>query len=343
MSKPQPMILFMSYAGCDACINFRGHDGKPSNDKPWNSSLLREYLCGSKESSYGRKNLCSKIIEIHDFSSGAKVEFIEEFNIYTLIPSNISIDETFMDNILADDKQLIGDSILRISFQRALTNKIKIEVEIDGFADDRRCNSIIEEVEKYFIWDRIMLELEQFRQHFRNQSSISLEECSTDRIKQDPIFQVITKKYKDYCRNPLEFDEDLKQRYDYDWFISKTFPKRLREIESFYPSWILVLPSEWAKGLDGKTKVYGKIKGATTRLSGNRYTSSQTKQEILMDLIRQYYDGRLSLEYTDAVVNANNSIQQRLKQIDQAMSKNNSSENKENKENNTNKKRVTFA
>lgn len=319
MSKPQPMILFMSYAGCEACRNFRGIDGKPSDDKPWNSSLIREYLCGSKGSSYGRKNLCSKIIEIHDFQSGANVNNIEEFNIYTLIPSNVNITSNFMDYILADQKELIGDSILRISIHRKLDNKIGIDVEIDGYQDDRRCNAIIQEVENYFIWDRIMLDLYHFREHFRNQSLISLNECSNEEVKEDPIYQLIMKNYTLYCKNPNEFDEILRSRYDYDWFINKTFPKRLREIESFYPSWILVLPSEWQKGMDGKTKVYGHIKNATVKLSGNRYVSSLSRQENLVDLIKQYHEGRLSLEYNDVVIEKNNSIQDRLKQIDDRM------------------------
>ena len=301
MEKPQPILIFVTSSGCDHCRTFRGIDGKPSDEKQWCSSLIREYLTGTRGSCIGRKLLCSKIIEIHDYTLGPSIDNIEEFNIYAMIPPDIRIDDDFINEILADDNQIIGDSILRISIRRKLDDRIIVEIEIDGDGEDRRCEYIKELVENFFIWDRVAIEFSNLRKYFRDNTSITFEECCTDSLKRDPIYQTILKKHNTYCDDYIEFDNDLRGRFTYGWFISKNYPTRLREIEAFYPSWILVLPSEWKNGLDGKSKVYGKVKNVTTTLQGTRYISRPIKQERVQDIITQYYAGRLSLTYSDSL------------------------------------------
>ena len=90
-------------------------------------------------------------------------------------------------------------------------------------------------------------------------------------------------------------------RFDYSWFLDTFFPSRLREIEIFYPTWMLILPSEWSNGFGGQNKVYAKIKGVKTDLLGERYISKKMFNETIEDLIEQYYAGRLFLKYSDVL------------------------------------------
>ena len=70
-------------------------------------------------------------------------------------------------------------------------------------------------------------------------------------------------------------------------------------IRDRYPSWILMLPTEWGKGIGGLNPVYGKVKNSDTILIGTRFVSKRSTNETLEDLIKQYYSGRLALTYPE--------------------------------------------
>lgn len=318
------MIVFFTYANCTHCNNFRGSDGRPSDERQWNSGYIRKLLTGSNTSVLERKLKCSRIINIHDTISGNKVENIGEFNIHCLIPSDINIYPDLFNDLMEDNPSIIGDSILRISIKRILGNdRVNIKVEIDGNEDDFRCSQIEELVWNFFLWDRIPIEFHDLRLLFMNGQNFSLDDAVSKKFKDDPFYGVLRRDFNKFLSNYLEFDNIIKTRFDYSWFIQTFFPARLREIELFYPTWMLILPSEWAGGFGGRNKVYAKIKNVKTDLMGERFISRKMFNETMEDLIEQYYAGRLFLKYSDVLQGHGPAVQlEKKKNVTFAIDKN---------------------
>lgn len=298
MSKATPMLILITCSKCDSCRRFRGEDGKPSEGKEWNSNLIRKLLVGNSLSGQ-RKIQCSRIINIHDIAFGNKVENIGEFNIYCMIPSDIIVYKDLFNDLMADEPNIFGDSILRVSIVRRENGLMAISVEIDGNSDDERCNQIEELVEDFFIWSHIPIEFEELRDFFRGNSDKSIDEIVNDVLKKDDFFNILSKNYHKYIDNHLLYENDIKMRYGFKWFLDSFFPTKIRDLESFYPSWILMLPSEWGKGIGGIQPVYGKVKNADTILIGTRFVSKRSTNETTEDLIKQYYSERLALTYPE--------------------------------------------
>lgn len=302
MDKPTPMIVFFTYVGCDHCVAFRGKDGRPSDQRNWNSGFIRTLLTGSNEPTLGRKLKCSRIINIHDYISGNKVENISEFIIYSLIPSDITVYPNLFNDLMEDEPTIIGDSILRVAIKRIPGNSlISISVEIDGDSHDSRCQLIEDLVWDFFFWDRIPIEFHDLRIMFSKGQKFDLNSIVSSSFKNDPFFETLKRDFNKFLMNYHEYENIIKLRFDYDWFLQVFFPGRLREIEIFYPTWMLILPSEWCGGFGNENKVYAKIKGVRTDLLGDRFVSKRTLNEKIEDLILQYYSGRLFLKYSDVL------------------------------------------
>lgn len=304
MDRPTPMIVFFTYANCSHCTNFRGSDGRPSDERNWNSGYIRKLLTGSNSSTAGKKLKCSRIINIHDVISGNKVENIGEFIIYSLIPSKISVYPNLFNELMLDENKIIGDSILRVAIKKELANqRIVISVEIDGNENDSRCHLIEELVWNFFLWDRVPIDFYELRKMFMKCENFNLDEHISEEFKDDPFYDVLKRDFNKFLSNYLEFDNIVKMRFDYQWFITTFFPSRLRQLEIFYPSWMLILPTEWCNGFDSQNKVYAKIKDVKTELRGSSYVSRKTFNETIEDLIEQYHAGRLFLKYSDVLKN----------------------------------------
>jgi len=341
MEYIKPILLFITSSTCDHCRDFRGIDGRPSDDKEWSSSLIRKYLTGTTESSYNKKLLCSKIIEIHDSGPGDNISKISEFNIYVMIPSDIRIDGDFINEILSDDNDIIGDSILRICIRRREDDMIIIEIEIDGDDTDRRCEYIKKLVEDFFIWSRVPIEIDNLRSFFRGDKRFNYEDLCKKDLNNESFYKLVSKKKNIYSSDPEEFDKDLRYRYKFSWFISKNFPVKIRQLQIFYPTWMLISPLEWKKGLETNEPIYARVKNCTTTLKERVFSSKQNKSETIDDMIKQYYGGRLKLSYSESLLdNFNN---QNIKQLSTV--KNNNQNNSDIKNQNTHagKKKVTFA
>lgn len=293
---PMPMIVFFTCAECKSCLDFRGIDGIPSDDKQLNSGLIRNLLSNKKD----KKLNCSKIINIHDGVFGPKVDNIYEFVIYFLIPSNIIINDNFFNDIMNDENNIYGDSILRIAVNRNLvSNFIDIFVSIDGNENDRRCLKIKELVELFFIWNMIPKEFDDLRLFFRQKTNLTIENIITNELRNDSFFNILSEKYFDFMNNPFLYENEIRNRFDYDWFLAIFFPSRIRELEIFYPSWILMVPSEWGKGIGGNSRVYGKVRMCKSILSEEKFITKKINNETMEDLITQYYAGRLKLIYEE--------------------------------------------
>jgi hypothetical protein len=295
--KDKPIIVFFTSKKCGICENFRGEDGRPSltKSKKWNNDLIKTLLINKKNP----KTLqVSKIIEIHNYLIGNKIENILEFNIYVLINSKLNIDETLITTLLSDENNVVGDEILRISISRGHNNELLFSSEINGNSEDFRCNLINFYVKKFFLYNYLPKYLIDCKDHFLNHED-GFDKLYTPEFKKDKVlYDIINKNYYDFKSDPLLFEDLLRNIYNYSWFLANFFPKRIRELETFYPTWMLILPSEWSKGLMGD-KVFCKIKGCKLVLSDGNFVSQNTNPENIEDLIDQYYDGKLSLTYSE--------------------------------------------
>lgn len=296
----KPIITFVTCSKCKHCKDFRGESGKPSDDNSWNNTLIRKLLT---------KNgvlRCSRIINIHDERFGANVDNINEFNMYNVLPYNIKIEEDFFKELMYDDVPFIGDMILRTSITRNIDNTIDISVELNGNCTDPRCEKIKKQAEEYFIWNHIPIEFKEFKDFFYGSRVKSIEDIFTEGLREDEYYDIIIRNFNHYQFQPEEFETLLRRRYDYNWFIDNFFPKRLRELESFYPSWILVLPSEWAKGICTDNSVYGKVMLCETNLVGKRFVSRKVEKDTIFELLDKYSQGKIDLTYEDAFLRKSN-------------------------------------
>lgn len=299
MNKPTPMVVFFTYQNCDHCKAFRGSDGKPNSLREWNSNYIRRLLV-NKDPKILKKLKCSRIINIHDYTSGAKVENIGEFIIYSMIPSRLVVDGNLFNKLMADEVEIIGDSILRVAIKRNIAyNTIEIEVEIDGNGSDYRCPQIETLVWEFFFWNRVPLDYHKIRDYLLTGRTDNIDLMLSQEFKSSQYYNLIKKEASKIKENYYEYDKIVKEIFDYNWFLDNFFPTRIRELEIFYPTWMLILPSEWSNGFGGRNKVYGKIETVEITLQGDTYKSRRTINENFEDLITQYYSGRLFLTYKE--------------------------------------------
>ena len=301
--KEIPMIIFVSCKRCDSCVKYRGTSGIPSDsNSEWNSSYIRKLLLNDKMD--GLK--CLRLINIHDDNFGADVNNIGEFIIYSMIPSNIKVTENLFEDLMSDNTKIWGTSILRTAIKRNIDNTINIEIRIDGNENDHRCEAIKFLAEEFFIWSKIPEELESLLYFFRNPGDENISDIITDELREDQLHSIILREYNSFIRNPNEYEMLIRRRYDYTWFLNNFFPRRFRELESFYPSWTLILPEEWGKGICTDNTVFGKVLFCETNFIGHRYISRKVAQEKMTDIIKMYYQGKIFLRYDDVLKNKSN-------------------------------------
>lgn len=292
-----PMIIFTSCSLCHSCLSFRGDSGKLSDTQPWNSAFVRKCLLDES----GKKLKCLRIINIHDGEFGADIANIKEFNLYHMIPSDLVVTNDFFELIMSDDNPYVGNSILRVSLIKNPDMSIEISVDIDGNSTDKRCEDIKSLANDFFFWHHIPIEFELLREHFNdihnNRNTEPIENLITDELRDDNFYDILMKEYYLYCKDPSKYERIMKLRFNYRWFLETFFPLRLREIEIMYPSWMLILPSEWKKGLNNNSPVYAKIACCNTVLSGNKYITKKAGYEKIEDLLIQYHSSRLPLTY----------------------------------------------
>lgn len=313
--KEKPMLIFTSCSACGACKMFRGPDGKPREDQPWSPEFIRDKLTANG------KLKALRIINIHDGEFGPSISNIREFTLYHMIPSTVLVREDFFAGLLSDPNRYYGNSILRIKLSKTVSDTVKIEVEIDGVSTDERCDIIAKQVDEYFIWGFIPSEFSRLRNFFNRTSNEKIEDILPD-IRDHPFHEILIKEYDKYYRNPEEFEEQMRMLFGFSWFITLFYPEKFRDLESFYPSWILILPSEWQKGITDQEniresmeekkpplrKIYGKVVNCKTYLDGNRFRSMKSGVENINDCLKQYYEGRLFLTYEEALLNENNNV-----------------------------------
>lgn len=313
-TKEKPMLIFTSCSSCSSCEHFRGYDGKPRDSQSWSPKFIREKLTDNG------KLKALRIINIHDGEFGPSVSHINEFTLYHMIPSSVSITDDFFKSLMDNPEKYYGLSILRIKLERSVDNSIIIYVEIDGDNDDNRCEIIREQVEEYFLWNFIPYEFVRLRNLFRKKSTDKIDDILL-KLRDDTFHDILVKEYNKYVINPSYFENQIKVRFNFSWFINFFYPERFRELESFYPSWIIILQSEWGKGIRDQDDIreaqkynlespnmrpiYGKLISCRTYMDGFRFRSVRSGNENIDDCLKQYYEGRLFLTYEEVLLNQN--------------------------------------
>lgn len=320
INKEKPMIIFTTSAVCGACERIRGRDGKPKDELIWNSKLIREILIGSDN-----KLKATCIINIHDSVTYPSIDNIVEFTSYYMIPSNLIVTPDFFMSLIETPDSYFGYSILRVKISRQNNGSINFYIEIDGEPNDSRCEEIEKQVDEYYLWNYIPHEFSRLRDFFKGISKEKIEDILPD-LRDDPFHDILMKEYNKYVVDHTYYENQMRVRYGFTWFISFFYPERIRELQSFYPTWTIVLPSEWSKGLTDQEAVrdanrnkvnsssvvipklrpiYGKVVGCKVYMDGPRFTSVKTSGETVVDCLKQYYANRLFLTYEEVLLNTN--------------------------------------
>lgn len=311
MPKEYPFVIFVTNANCDHCRKFRGVSGLPITDS-WNNSYIKQILYGDVDNPKKEDLKVSKIIELHDKRGfGNKINYIGEVNIYLSMPINQNIDDDFIINCMSDDCNIFGNAILRISIFYSVNGLIDFDVRINNVDNDKRCERIKSLLWDFFVWnalpDQVFLLRCYFQKYIKNGDELELSDGKMffnintllSQLVNYELYDSIINRFHTFESSPASFDSLLLSNYNFDWFLSKFLPSRLRDVERFYPTWMLVLPSEWEKAKYENTKLYVKVLNCKTILQGNKYITVDSTPEKLVDIISMYWKNRLFLTYEE--------------------------------------------
>lgn len=304
MSKEYPFVLFSTNQRCHHCIDFRGSDGIPNSSRKWNNNYIKSIFFGSQIQNPTKSDVkILRIIEIHDTRGyGNNLSYIGEINFYFTMPINKEINDNFFYECMSDDCIIFGDAILRISLQCDIDNKIKVIVSINNSFDDRRCLKIQKLVEKFFIWDLIPDNVFLLKLYFEGTvNNININNLMTS-LRNYDLYSDINSNFFRYKSNPTLFCDLLLNKYNFDWLISKFFPRELRRVERYYPTWMLILPSEWKRSRDSNDKIYVKCLNCKTILEGTTYKTIDSTPETITDIISMYWRNKLFLTYDEELL-----------------------------------------
>lgn len=303
MPKEYPFVIFVTNSNCDHCRKFRGTTGLPDDSRQWNHTYIKKILYGDVTNPKKEDIKVSKIIELHDNRGyGNKINYIGEINIYLSMPIDKQIDDNFINECMSDDCNIFGNAILRISIFYSHNGFIDFNVRINNVENDKRCQKIKSLLWDFFLWNTLPDEIYLLRCYFmgliKNDNNFNINELLSQLVNYDLYDEILDNFYK-YQSSPELFDTRLLTKYNFDWLLSMFLPSRIREIERFYPTWMLVLPSEWDKAKHNNGKLYVKVLNHKTILRGTKYVLEEISKEELTDLISMYWKNRLFLTYEE--------------------------------------------
>jgi hypothetical protein len=278
MSKEVPFIVLFTSKNCHACINLRGSSGIPNNES-WNNRIIKDMIDAGS----------SKIIEINDLNKN-----IDELNIYSTIPDKMDIYPDFLSDFLSDNlKNTTNNSVLRISIKRCIDGLFLVDVKINNLEVDSRCNIIKEQFYDNFVWSILPNDYYLYRIFFNKRVEI-------DGLK--PYNEIFNKyEYDKFCKDSLAYDNYLLYKFgiNFDNLIKSIVPSRIKEQLIFIPTFTLVVNSEWSKGKENKPIYYKALDCNTTydSNSGRYMLRNNNNKESIYDLLRMYWNNRLSLTY----------------------------------------------
>lgn len=301
MQKEYPIIIFFTNAQCRHCIDFRGVDGTPKLNREWSPNFIKNIFYNSKSNPKKEDLQCSKIIEFHDTRGyGNKIQYIGEMNIYITMPHSQVITDNFFDDIMSDKNDIFGECILRVSMVYSVNGIAEFIVTIDNETKDRRCDLIKILAREYFVWRSVPEDLFLLRSYFKGKlkpGEYSNEHFNS--LSHYDFFPILSRDFYTMVQSPQIYDNLLLHFYNFDWIISNFLPSKIREIERFYPTWMLILPSEWARSRDMNDKVYVKVMNCKLILKGDKYATIDSGNENISDLLKMYWRNRLFLTYEE--------------------------------------------
>lgn len=300
MSSELPKIVFFTSKTCGHCEAFRGANGKPSDDKPWNYRYIRRLL--NYPDSNFTKLRASSIVEINVLTMLNNIDNISEINIYTCIPSldevKAKIEESTKNGVTFDPSKMIGSAVERISIRRGTLDRIMITVDIDGVFSPY----MTEFYNDYYIWDRVPAEVKAVRYCLISGEKIPNRLLS--KIQDTNVRDFIMNSY-DSLRNSVElFEQQMTtHHFNFSWLMGKILPKQIRVYEQFYPCWLLVSTSEWNNAISTKNPIYARVVNNYTTLAKTGFTISPFSQgETIETLLDSYHRGEIPLHYDGSAV-----------------------------------------
>lgn len=297
--KPQKIVFFTSKT-CTHCKAFRGENGEPSNDRPWNYAYIRRLL--NYPGSNFTKQRTSSIVEINVSTMLNTIDNISEINIYTCIPSidevKAKIEESKRRGSPFDPSKLMGSAVERISIKRGTLDKINITVDIDGVYSPY----MTEFYEEYFIWSRVPAEVRAIR--YCLIAGEKIPSILLSKIQDTNVRDFIMNSY-DSLKNSVElFDQQMTtHHFNFVWLMSKLVPTQIRTYERFYPCWLIVSSEEWNNSISTNEPIYARVVNNITTLTRDGYSISPFSQgETIETLLDSYHKSEISLEYNEAMI-----------------------------------------
>lgn len=292
-----PIVLLVTSSSCGHCINLRGRDGIPSDDKPyWNNTYITSLLKFPKKKKDNQK-ACA-LIELHTESLDPTDNNIVEINIYNMIPSDDEIKNNY--ELFLDHRQItVGSDLERISIKRGFSNIININVYING----EYSKSLTDHYINKYIWSLADQEINKIR-------SLLKQGCNIKKYK-SKILKEIEEITKDGSEITLETFERyiLENYYNFNWLCSRLIPKTVRKYENRYPLWLLISSSEWRKSiLNQERNIFAIMPGFRTfrdQKSEEYKTTPYSKKEIsenISNILIKYYNNELELSSKEQVL-----------------------------------------
>lgn len=301
------MIVFITNKNCGHCVAFRGKDGKPRNDKPWNNDYIRSLLMYPELNQRNIQNRISNgrpqrlqasvIVEINVATSGRNLDNVAEINIYSIIPSVEEINDFFKthkgDFKFSDPPKIPGSAVERISIKRCQFNAIDIEVEVDGIYSPELSDFYTEE----YFWKQVPAQIEILREYLFD--GIKVPDELLDEINNKELTEFIKEKEAGINENINIFDDQIKSHfYGFPWLLKKICPIKLRDYEDYYPIWMLISPDEWKRSLALNSPLFARVTNNDTIWDGIKFSLvPYTRGEKIENLLEKYRNGDVGIHY----------------------------------------------
>lgn len=313
--KELPLIIFITSQMCGHCIQYRGRDGNPTNERDWNYSRIRRLL-NYPQSRFKKLN-ASAIVEFNISSNNNRDDNIREINIYSCIPSIEEIKrytksmKSEADFKYFDPAKIPGSVVERIKISRGTFHKLTIDVEVNDAGETSHSPYLTKFYNDEYIWDRVPLDIKMMRDFLNKKGKIPIsvlqdlkndveENRSSPEITMDLLNDIVVN--LDEIHNDHSFfDRLLTEKYfNFKWFLRKNFTNQIRKYEKYYPMWMIVSPSEWRESVQNGTPLYARVVGNHTEMNGSSVSLKPfSNYETIDSLLEEYHKGNVSLHFEE--------------------------------------------
>jgi len=246
-----PLTILITSQACGACRHFRGETGKPISGQDWSPELIKKFLTGSEHPTLQSHTLSSEIIDIHltNMDTEPDLDNIDEVNCYYL--TNLAL--------------------TRLIYKKLDNGQISFTVEVDGIINP--------ELSK-------LLKTTFFNDNLPKQV-LRLVNQNSDVLYERPENQNVEKIFNSYAKDPSSLISEINRVFNFKWWVSFVIPPRIKDLVSFFPTFIFVSLDDWIKSIEYNSPLFGYVadsevsKNSDGTYSSNGPTSSEDPVETL--------------------------------------------------------------